>query len=203
MKPPQKRARQRTPKKSVIAPPPPKTGPSETYCSFDAIFPNLTPKDRETVFQLQSRANEIQDWFQEDPSRVGALQTNPYETLNELAHRLGITLPAAQPANLPKITVLNNPFDCVCVPPPLLNAVWEFIGQSSTNLSAWLAAPYQVIQEVATLTGASAQDEDAVTNAFEYVFGAQGALLNPQALLQNLQGVKPSLLMIRPNESGS
>lgn len=199
MKPPKKPERQTHSKKPQTIPPAPPSNYG-AVTTFDALFPTLTPDGRETLLRLQAHAAEIQQWFREDPSRVQALQAKPHEALSDLSRALGFTLPVAAASEFPKITVLYNPLDCSCSPPALLRAVWEYIGQSDANLSAWSANPYQVIQQVASSTKASAQDEDAVLNAFEFVLNAKYAIPNLQALVQNVQSIKPSQLIIRPSQ---
>jgi hypothetical protein len=161
------------------------------------LFPGLTAKQREVVLQLQARAGEIQQWFAGHPGRVAELQKRPHETLGQLSHALGIALPVALPENLPNLTVVLNPLICVCGPPPksLINAVWEFIGQSDANLALWNTNAIQVIDDVAASTGASDQDRVALISAFERVFA--GGSSNPLVLLQRLQGVKPTQLQIQ------
>ena len=161
------------------------------------LFPGITAKQREVVIQLQARAAEVQQWFAEKPERVAELQKKPHETVSQLSRALGITLPVSTPENLPKNTILLNPLICVCGPPreSLISAVWQFIGQSDTNLAAWKADPLRVIQEMATTTGASDQDLNTLINAFNQVFG--GATRSPTALIQRLQGLKPTKLIIQ------
>jgi len=163
------------------------------------LLPKLTPKQREIAGQLMARGGDIQQWFAEDPSRVEALQANPYETINSLARALDLTLPVAQASELPKINIVFNPLDCVCPPPPnsLFTAVWQYIGQSEMSLSAWNADPFAVINQVAASTGASQQEVDALTAAFERVFGLIQTPVNPLTAIALIQGIRPSQLIVR------
>lgn len=137
-----------------------------------ALMPDITPESQRLFQTLQGRAQDIQNWFAADPERVGELQSNPYQTLSELSHALGITLPSALAADLPTITVLRNPLQCVCdTPSTLFSAVWRFVGASVANRQAWSANPFSVIRTVATNTNASAQDLNALIYAFQRVFG--------------------------------
>ncbi len=184
----------------------PRPGDGNGQTSQDALiamFPDLTPDQREVMQQLQARSAEIEEWFKADPSRVEALQSNPSATLSELGDSLGIILRAAAAADLPQVTILHNPLKCLCDPPRLLASVWAHIGQTEENMAAWTADRYQVIQHVAAATGASAQDQETVANAFRRLASGHADVVGPWALLNRLHGVTQSQLVIRPSANDS
>jgi len=163
------------------------------------LLPKLNPKQRELAGQLMARGGDIQKWFTEDPNRVHALQTDPYETINSLARALDLALPVVDSSELPGVTVVFNPFDCVCTPPhdSLYTAVWQFIGASAANLSAWNADPLSVIDQIAANTGASEQEANTLKAAFRQVFSLNQSPSNPLASIPFLQGIRPKQLIIR------
>ena len=184
------------------ADPPPGNGQT-SQDALAAVFPDLTPDQRDMMRQLQARGADIEKWFKADPSRVEALQSNPSATLSELGDSLGITLRAAPAADLPQITILHNPLKCICDPPRLLASVWAHIGQTEENMAAWTADRYEVIERVAAATGASAQDQQAVADAFRRLASGAADIVDPWAILNRLNGVTPSQLVIRPTASDS
>jgi hypothetical protein len=116
-----------------------------------------------------------------------------------LSKTLGITLTSKATAVEPPYTIVLNPLECSCSPPgsDLLGAVWAYIGASAANLAAWNTDPYSVINQVATNTGASASDTQAVTQAFEQIIGFPLITINISRITAAQSRQRPNQLMVR------
>ncbi len=155
------------------------------HAELATLFKDLSDTDLRRLGELRAREPELQQWIAADPSRAAQLQTDPEKALGDLQRYLRLDdrelkarlteAPAGWTAEVVQVRT---------VPPgtALMQAVWRHLNAVELNLTAFKADPLGTVNAVAAASGASAEERQAVTDAFSTVLGI--ATLDPASMVE-------------------